>query len=652
MEYLIINIKILSAFFLLIMLPGLLLMRFLKESVTNLDTYEKASFSLVIGMAFWIPIAWVSFGLGLSSKLPIYLSMSITTGLIFLSLFKSNFNLRKLFPKKESIYNYINIYTVIIIIQALFIGYTSQYQTGNSDALAHLAGLRNLATSEVIFNCDHVLGSGSLMPNTYGCNPWYLSLAMVIKFSAVDAALVYSIITGIIYFMSVLAIYSLLKAISGNVLVSKFGSIIFTIVSLMIWLIANNNTTYNLSMHWMIFPQAIVSYVLFPVMLAAFIQYILHRDNLYLALMIICLFAVTRFHPNWLIWAPIIISGIIIGRNLTVGKNKLNHKLNYNLIYIYGIVSILSAASFLLCENTFKFDPTTILPLDLWRVSGGNLLFLYEDIYLYNPLSYLKSRGWFDLITVLLLWYIYSKGRENANEILVFFIVFLLTIFLIIFNPLIVVPFVKISGTPIPIYRAFELMWPSLSAVTIYAALVSIQIKSKELPKLKLISIIIAVLFSILFFTKYASFLVGVYKNEGEHYDETKSPPYYSTNKSPFLEPFSTLRTLDGGKVAVRTPLATAVAALTNLDPLTTEWFRYASPSERKKREHDNNMLLSFNGTQEELLSLLKTREIRYIVISSTDSESISNFKKYPDLVHFKATAGSDEVWEVNNYYD
>jgi hypothetical protein len=639
MDYLLTNLKVVSAIFILIILPGLFLMFVLKERIANLDPYEKLSFGAVSGMAFWIPIAWASYGLGLNVRTPIYLSILITVCLIFLSLYKSKVNLLKQFTLSSGISNYLNVYVAIIVIQSVLIGYTSQYQTGNSDALTHLAGLRNLATFDTIFSCDHISGSGKPMLNTYGCNPWYLSLAMVIKLSGVDAALAYATLTGIIYFLSVLAIYTLIKAISGNVFISKIGSISFTVVSLIIWLIDNGNTTFNLNSHWIIFPQAIVNYVLFPILLAALIRYILQRDNAFLVLTAVCLFALTRFHPNWLFWAPIIITGVVITRNLFIGKNGANPPIDLKVILLVGFICILSALGFFLCLNTFSFDPNLISPISLWRNSGGNLLYFSDSIYLYDPLVYLKSRGYFDIITIGLLWYLHSKGKEHAKELLIIFTGCLAAIFIVIFNPFIVVPLVKIFGTPIPLYRAFELMWPALSAFTIYAVLAFIQLKSEKFPALPKVAAIVAALFCLIFFAKYASFLKGVYQNQGG---------YYSTSNSPYVEPFSTLRTLEEGKIAVRTPMATVIASLTNMDPITTEKWRYPTQADFEVSERENSAVLSFESPYADLVAIIDKHKLRYIVIQRTDTAAINNFNKYPNLIHFKANAGADQVWEIN----
>ena len=649
MDYFFDLIKLIGSFYLLLLLPGLLYLSLLKGNVSQLDNYEKFSLGLVISMAMWIPISWVSFGFGLSGNLPIYISLIVTIGLLIWRTIYCKPVFFKNLTFNKSWFGFLNIFVVIVLAQSIFVGLTAQYHTSNSDAFVHLAGIRNLVSGTVISSCDQLFGPGSPMGTTYGCNPWYLALAMVIKTSSVNAATSYNVLTGIIFFTSVLAVYTLFKSISGNISTSKFGAIIFTVLMLMIWLIGNKNTTYNLSMHWIMFPQAIVSYVLFPTLLASFIKYIHKREKTDLFLVFISFLAVSRFHPNWLLWAPIIITGLVIGRSFFIEKYHLKSKINYKFIIGITVISALSLGSFIFCVNTFSSSSNLIAPLDLWRVSGGNLLVLTDNIFLYDPLTYLRNRGLFDIMTILLLWYLNSKKVYGSNETLIFFITFLGTIFLIIFNPLFVVPFIKLIGTPIPIYRVFELMWPSLSVVTIYAVLTFADLKSKYLPRLKYILLTTALIFSSLFFAKYTTFLIGVYQNEGEYYDEEKSPPYFSTVQSPKIEPFLTLRSLGNGKIAVRTPLATVIAALTDLDPITTEWFRYSSSEDRKIREEENIALLTFNLSREKLVSILKNRHIRYILIDSLDESAIIRFKAHPNLIKFKTLAGKYQIWEVNS---
>lgn len=637
MEYLFINAKIVLAIILLVFLPGLLLIFLLRARLSDLDAYEKVSFGLVAGMAFWVPISWLSYGLGMNSKVPIYLSLFITSFLVCRVLYTVNVNFHKTSYTNRHIFSYFNVYVLILIVQSILIGYTSQFQAGNSDALAHLAGLRNLATSETTINSDHVLGMNMPIVNTYGNNPWYLSLAMISKLANVETVFTYATITGVIYLFSILGIYTLLKAMSSDIVISKIGSLIFSLLSLIVWIKDNDYTTFNLNSHWIIFPQAIVNYVLFPIALAAFIRYILRRDCIYLCLTLLGLFAITRFHPNWLIWAPILISGIVVLWNIIGPKFGIKYSISYKVIIWTALIGFLSVMGFFISKNTFSTDPNLISPISLWRSSGGNLLYLSESIYFYDPLIYLKSRGYFDIFTIVMLWYLNRSGVKNTKELLVIFICFLVVVFLIIFNPLITAPFVKIFGTPIPLYRAFELIWPALSVFSIYSTLTLIQLKSKKYPILTRGIAIAVALLTLTYFGKNVSFLTGVYQNQGGN---------YSTNSSPLSEPFATLRTLDQGNIAVRTPMATPIASFTDLNPITTEKWRYPTLSDFEVRERENASILAFDRPYDELVSIVNRYKIRYVLIKNDDVSAVDNFNKHSNLIHFKVKAGGDQVWE------
>lgn len=656
MDYFLTNIKVISALFLLMILPGMLFMSLLRarERIANIDSYEIISLSLMSGLTFWILISLISYSLNVNVNSPIYMSVFVTGFLALCVLFKNNFKLNGLvnLKSKNHLYGFFNVYAVIIVIESILVGYVSQYQTGNSDAFAHLAGIRNLATFGTIQNCDWVLGTGAPMVNAYGCHPWYLTAGMIVNLSNVDAALAYATLSGALYFLSVLSIYSLIKVISGDVFIAKIGSIIFSLASVMNWFLAIGDAPYYSldPINNLIFPSHFDSYILFPITLALFIRYLLCGEKFFLISTLVSFLVTARFHPTWLIWAPILLSGIIIFRNLFGKKFKIKNYLNYKIILLFGFVSFLSALGYLLCGNTFPSDPNIMSPLALWRSSGGNLLYISEYIYLYDPLVYLKDRGIYDVTTIALLWYlsknINGKQLDSSfpgngvpyNELLTIYLGALAIIALVIFNPFVVYITITVTKAAVVLYRTFGLMMPVLSCFTISAALIFLKLKF-GVRKFPLIAIAATISGALLISISHSDYLKKLYKNYGN---------YYSTNKSLYLEPFSTLRTLGHGKVAVRTPLATAIAALTDLDPITTEVWRSKSTIDIAVDGRENNALLAFDKSQDELLSILKNRHIRYIIISRADTSSVVNFNKHPELVHFKVPAGADEVWEVN----
>ena len=656
MDYLLINLKIILAMFILVILPGMLLMSLLKirARIPNIDSYEMTSLGLVAGLALWLPISLISYRFDVSINSPIYISVFITSILLLSVVVKDKVKLKDLVSLKpyKYFYGFFNVYTIAIIIISILVGYASQYQAGNVDALVHLAAIRNIATFEIVQSCDWILGNGTPVQNVYGCHPWYLTLGMVVKLFNVDAALAYTALTGTIYFLSMLSSYTLIKLISGDVFISKIGSVIFTLACVMNWfLLIGDAPYYNIDpVNNLIFPSHFASYILFPITLTLFIKYFLSGDKLFLSASIVSLVVITRFHPTWVVWAPIFLSGLIVFRNIFNRKFEIKVLVNYKYIFLIFLVSLMSGASFLMCKNTFPIDKALISPLDLWRVSGGNLLYFSEYLYLYDPWVYLKNRGGFDFITVALLLYLYKKVDRKQfasgfpvngvqyNELLAIYLGALAVIALVIFNPVAVFLMIKVSGSSIPLYRTFVLMMPVLSLFTIYSVLALFKLKlgSKKFP---LIAIGATILGGGIIISSNFDYLKKLYGNAED---------YYSTSNSPYLEPFATLRTLGRGRVAIKASLATAMAALTDLDPITTERFRAKSLLDSETNQKENEALLLFEKSYDELLQIIKKRDIHYIVVSSADDKSVRNLKSHPGLVHFKSLAGSDEVWEIN----
>lgn len=609
-----------------------------------MDPYEKISYGVMLSLAFWIPISFISYQFKANTNYLIYVTVLLTTFTTLYFILRSNFKLPDLFNSAQRIkfnfFSIFNTYTAVIVFQSILVGYTSQYQSGASDALIHIAAIRNMATSENVLNCNAVLGDGTPVLITYGCNPWYLTLGIILRITQVDTALGYSSLTGIVYFLSVLAIYTLLKEISGDVIISKLGSLIFTVVSLLNWLMINENRSYALYSHWIIFPQAMVDYVLFPITLAIFIKYQFHKESSFRVLPILGLLVVTRFHPNWLLWGPILFCGILVFRSLLAKKLTLKKISNHWSFTQVGIVFFLSALIFLFCDNTSMVDTDLTPPLELWKAAGGNLLILSEHFYLYDPLTYIKNRGVYDFVTILLFWYLFKKSGGNNNELFVIYSGILTAIFVLVFNPIIVNLVVKVTGSPIPLYRAFGVVWPVLCAFSIYAVLALLKIQFRASPFIVATVIMLGINVSLIYLNRYTPFLMAVYENHGR---------YYSTSKSAFLEPFSTFRTLAPGRIAIRTPLSGPTAAFSNLDPITTQEFRSKSLADWRIADKENDALLLFNKSYDELISIINRRKIRYIVIRKTDLYAQDNFRKFPKLIHFKAHAGTDEIWEINS---
>lgn len=657
MDYFFEGVKVIATFCLLIIIPGILSLSLpaISERTSKIDPYENLALSLMVGLGIWIPISILSYTFNVGASSPIYISLVLTGILFFYTLYKRNLKLRGLIGWKSitQASGYLSLYTLLIVIASFLIGYVSQFQTGDSDAFAHLAAIRNLATHDTIQTCDWVLGNGAPMVNAYGCHPWYLSLGMIVKFSNIDAAFAYATLSGIVYCISILSVYTLIKTISGDVFIAKVGSIIFAISSVMNWFLAIGDAPYYSldPISNLLFPQHFTSYALMPIALAMFIKYILRGEKIYLFATLACLLIVARFHPIWMIWAPTIFSGIIIFRNIFKNKLGLLNPVSYKIILYFAVVVSLATAGYLLCKNIYSQDVNIITPLALWKSSGGNVLVLADNFYLYAPLAYLKDRGAYDILTIGLLWYLYRySGAKTSpkimcdgvpyNEMWAIYLGAFTTIALVIFNPLIVLPMLKVVGSA-PLYRIFGLMMPILSCFTIGVILIFLKLKIEN-KQFRRIAIAGTILAATVIGYNHSDYLEKMFSNAGK---------YYSTLESPIQEPFATLRTLGTGNIAVRKPLATAIAALTDLDPITTEVVRNRSTDDIAINKQDEEDLLTFSKSHETLLSILKRRRISYIMLNKDETDSINNLRNHPELVHFKSTAGIEEIWEVNEKY-
>ena len=638
----------LLAFIWLIVFPGAFFILFLEKYkyIATINFYQGLCFSFIFGVFIWLPISYISYSLNISSSIPIYLvnGLIIALGIIF-----NKQVIEKIIYLHRNKYRFQIFYLILVALISFFVGYVSQFQTGDSDAFAHIASIRNIATSSEILSCDWVLGNGAPIVNTYGCNPLYLIIGMVVRLSNFDIALSYPAICGILFFIFSIAIYTFIFELTHDSFMAKISSILLIFASFLNWFLIIGNTNYfSLDpLNNLIFPQHLDSYVFFPLMMIFFIRYLKANNLIDFLLLLSCFLVVSRIHPAWFFWSPILILGILVAIKIHKKSKFLSWQKFYVLISGIFIVSLISFASYILCENTFSSDIKIISPLDLWRGSGKNLLFISKYFYIYDPRTYLLERALFDFLTLLML---HKLSRESASRNLVggkfdnFKLLFwiysgvLISVSLIIFNPLSTFLIVTYMKTSVVLYRIFGLVTPFLSCITVYAFLSFLKLKLTK-NSFHAVTITILVVFSCtLIFWKF-NYLNGLILNKGG---------YYSTYESINKAPFSYLRQLDQGNIAIDTSMATAVAALTTLDPITTEVWRAKSTDDIAANKKDNDALLEFSATSDELLEIIKRRKIKYIFMSRENITGNKNIKLHLELVHLKSNFDGASLWEVN----
>lgn len=613
----------------------------------GLDPYQRLAFSFIFGLSVWVPISALAYGFSISTDL----LTTIVLSSLFLIALKFRSHLLDVFLVKNY-FNFINTYSLLILVCATLVGFISQYQTGDGDAFAHIASIRNLAISEKILSCDWILGGNAPMTSAYGCNPWYLILGLISRLSGVDIALGYQYLCGLIFSLWVVATYSFIKEISNSSYLAKLGSIGFVIVSVSNWLIIiGNNSYYSLDpINNLIFPQHLISYILFPTTLIFLVRYLKYRLYSDLVLTLICFLVASRTHPSWLFWAPILIVGILFFNKIGIQNKNFSWIYLIKLLLIIFFISIISFAGYILCSNTYSSDINIISPIALWRDSGGNLLFISNFIYLYDPKSYFSERAIFDFGTILLLRYLskithlkYSE-QTNKSRAEIFNLLFwvyigtLTSVFLIIFNPLLVYLVINYLKSSVVLYRVFGLITPFLGCITIYAVLDFLKLKLSF--KSFRNTIIVALIASSLIIVSWrADYFLALLQNRGG---------YYSTHNSLTSSPFLYFRTLTPGVIVLDAPMSTPVAALTELDPIITEVWRAKSIEDIAINKDDNDSLLSFSKSRSELLEIITRRNVRYIYLSKNNLINSQNFKENPDLVHLKSVIDGAELWEVN----
>jgi hypothetical protein len=642
-------IKAICSFGLLAVLPGMMFINIVlyKGVVCKKNILQNIPIYFILSLVIWILISSISYEFKIKSEYPIYILIGIIFLLILFAILRNSYYSFCNFIKEFS--QIFSLYSLLVCVLALFIGYIAQFQTGDSDAFAHMASIRNASTSQIVLSCDWVIGNNAPIASTYGCSPWYLILGMVARLSNVDVGLVYPVICGALFYLAAMASYSLLMEVSSDVFIAKVSSIVLIATFFLNWfLIIGDVNYYSLDpLNNLIFSQHLISYIIFPVNIALLIRYLRSGAGEDLFLLGSSFFVVTRFHPAWLFWAPIILFGILLAVRLHGKLKFLSWIKLYELISGILILSLISIAGYIFCENTFPSDIKIISPLALWQGSGKNLFLMSKYLFIYDPRTYLLERAFFDFFALFILHRLAkeSVSKEPSDGMrdkfkLLFWIYSgtLISVSLIIFNPLATYLIVTYMKSSVVLYRIFGLVTPFLSCIAIYAFVSLLKSKlTKNSFHVSTITMLMVFCFALVFW-KF-NYLSGLMLNKGGYYST-----YASINKAPF----SYFRQLDQGNIVIDTSMATAVAALTDLDPIITEVWRAKSIDDIAANKKDNDTLLEFSATTDELLEIIKRRKIKYIFMSRENITGNRNIKSHLELVHLKSSFDGASLWEVN----
>lgn len=646
------SIKTIISFCVLSLLPGVFFTYFMRRAshLSRGDILDSIPLYFIFSLLLWIPLSTISYSLHLNRNYVVYILAGIL--LIFLAIMI--FDKKSHSPKLNLSYfaPLFSVYTLWICILAAIVGYISQFQTGDSDAFAHLASIRNISLAKNITSCDWILGNNAPIASTYGCSVWYLILGITASALDVDAALAYPAICGVLFFLSVISFYGLLKEISGDIFISKIASCLLVICFVGNWmLIIGSQKYYSLDpLNNLIFPQHLITYILFPISCLFIIRYLRHYRNSDLIFLLSSIVVISRIHPAWLFWIPILLLGILFFNTLFNEKNFYKWTNFFKLIFLIFICSFISLIGYVYCVNTFSSDVSIIAPLALWRSSGGNLLFLSNYLYFYDPRSYFSERMVFDVGALFFLYHMSKPfsfddlSNDSNHKVKTFKLLFwsyvgtLASVSVIVFNPLATYLTVTYLKTSVVLYRSFSLVTPFLSCITIYAVLSYLQLKMSQ--KFFRISTLILLIFSSVGMICWRyEYFDALYQNKGG---------YYSTYHSIADAPFSFFRTVTPGNIVIDTPMATAVAALTALDPITTEVWRAKSTEDIAFNKKDNDELLKFNTSISNLREIIVRRNIKYVYLSKNNSLGLQNIRKFPELVHLRSVLDESELWEVN----
>jgi hypothetical protein len=635
---------IIIIFILLLVLPGVILLLYFKNSLVELklNFYNYINYGYILSIFIFFILSDISYKNQLSYNL-IYTFIKISAlilTLLLLNLIKINWiNIRKI--KLSLIKPW---FLVGVLIISSLVGYSSQFEASHSDTLVHIANIRNIINSDIYKNCDALLGYGYPSVEVYGCNPLNYINSLLFKIANVDPSYAHMTLSGILVFLFITTSYTLMSNVIKNDNFAKISSLIFINVNIINSIYKWGPSSYFFDpIGHLIFPYHFASNILMIIFIN-FIYKIIYKpsEQCNYLFLLITFYLITRTHPLMLLWVTLYTFFVLIYnfRINILEKYKINYKLLFSLIFI---ISLVNYYLYISCDDVYKIASSSKDAIELWTNSGNDQLIIQDHIYISSPIYYLSSRGWWDIL--ILICIILIKNKLNNNKKLLqnntsdynliseyIYISIVVVIYFVIFNPVACYFLIDILNSPIPIYRAFLTFNSTLQCLSIVIISKLLIIYSPRHIKISITTIFI-IIFSIYIFNY--NYIDLIFKNRGN---------YFSTNQSISNNLFGDLRNLENGRVAIHSEYSTPLAAFTNLDPIIAEGFRSRSLDDYHYRLTINNNIINFKYSCENLINKSKEFQIKYIV-TQINKESI--LSKNCAGIRYISTSDDFSVWQV-----
>ncbi len=549
---------------------------------------------------------------------------------------------------------YVAILVAVLIIVAVAVGFRSQFMRADFDTITHLAGFQRIVHLDRIMGGNPFLEPGKTALFHYASNPWYLVCGLTARLAHIEAFWLYSILAALLTVLAFMAFLCLLYILINDMRVAFIGTFLAVLFSLYGWA-TDWAGCYSFYLEFISYPHTLDQLIMWPLVLFCVLRYVRFKDMNSLGLTALIALATMGQHVLFIVWVVGITSLILVVTMFfrDFKKDRLRTLMLIVIILASAAVVAFFMLKFPLAGHMKKKAAEEIAG---WAKLKG-MSFYFKTLYAAD-IHYLGKEGWKQVLGfAVIIFYTCVLSCQKLKlcvphkadqHFLIVVGVALFGPYLVIFNPFIVPWICQLFHWPQVIYR-----WPNLVALpnaVAYGAMACVlvlcfQAKSKWSKAFYIFPLIVCfTLGAYPFFNpSLRKTLASALDNRGWY------PSMFDLAHDPL---YQSLGHLKPGVVAIERPKTGYVVALTHHYLVAGHYntnsvvFSLEDEQSLAKRWSDNQKILDFEMTAQQMRQLLDEYHCKYVVVSRS-SPRLNQFMASADLFDLILKTETDFLFSV-----
>jgi len=327
-------------------LPGFVVLELAFPTLARtLDPLERGTLFLGLSMGVWTLIAAVAYRVQMPSDMVINgVLVGDTLGLAALFVVWSRYENATPSPKGKSQFDsidfqYVISLVVVLLIIAIVVGLSTEYQRYDFDSSTHLAGFHKIADSARIIGGNPFQGPQYSYITHYIANPWYLAFGLSARLAHTSVTWLYVYLAALLSPLFFLGVYSLIKVLIRERWIAILGTLLMVGPWVAEKALAWGPPMGTFYLQFLPYPETCAQLILFPLWLNYCLRYVYSQTLAHWAVTALLAVAAMGVHPENLFLIPYSIGIVFIVSILYPASRP-----NWGRMVGLGVFIVISAA--------------------------------------------------------------------------------------------------------------------------------------------------------------------------------------------------------------------------------------------------------------------------------------------------------------------